>query len=317
MRIKLSSILFKILFFGVILIFISLFTFSFFLVKTEQNRLSEDILWDGLVFAEFTAQSIYEDYWLYYTHPTEGFFERFMERVNYKLVKNRDVVRVSLIGVNGKILFDSDEFEKCKYNGSRVRFIEDSITLDLIKKENLSYREIKLNDEDAVEVVVPIREVSGGHVMSMRYIISYHSFREKINAVYSQIIFITIFLSILSFALLIPFSISLTRPIIKLKELTKRIGAGDLDIKIDLKAHDEISELADAFNQMTSNLKRSRADLKGYNMELGRKVKERTKELEDKNRELEKFNKLAVGRELKMIELKKKIKELEEKVKGK
>ena len=39
---------------------------------------------------------------------------------------------------------------------------------------------------------------------------------------------------------------------------------------------------------------------------------ERTAELDDKNSELERFNKLFVGRELKMVELKERIKELEE-----
>jgi len=39
-------------------------------------------------------------------------------------------------------------------------------------------------------------------------------------------------------------------------------------------------------------------------------VKERTGELQDKVQELERFNKLAVGRELKMIGLKKQIKKL-------
>jgi len=42
--------------------------------------------------------------------------------------------------------------------------------------------------------------------------------------------------------------------------------------------------------------------------------KKAEEELRNKNEELEKFNKLAVGRELKIIELKNKIKELEEKL---
>ena len=55
---------------------------------------------------------------------------------------------------------------------------------------------------------------------------------------------------------------------------------------------------------------------------LEQKVKERTRELQGayedikkRKEDLEKFYKLTVGRELRMIELKKQIKELEEKVK--
>jgi peptidoglycan hydrolase CwlO-like protein len=52
---------------------------------------------------------------------------------------------------------------------------------------------------------------------------------------------------------------------------------------------------------------------------LEEQVKKRTKELQDKIAELERFSRLAVGRELKMIELKKEIKKLKgelEKTKG-
>ncbi|MEW6417857.1 MAG: GAF domain-containing protein [Nitrospirota bacterium] len=46
---------------------------------------------------------------------------------------------------------------------------------------------------------------------------------------------------------------------------------------------------------------------------LENKVRERTAELEEKTRELERFNKLFVVREMRIIELKEKIKELEKK----
>jgi len=53
-------------------------------------------------------------------------------------------------------------------------------------------------------------------------------------------------------------------------------------------------------------------ELKELAASLDEQVKVRTKELQEKINELEKFSKLAVGRELKMIELKEEIKRLEE-----
>jgi PAS domain S-box-containing protein len=51
--------------------------------------------------------------------------------------------------------------------------------------------------------------------------------------------------------------------------------------------------------------------LRSLNEELEQRVKQRTAELEEKNAELYKMNRLFVGRELRMVELKEKIKELE------
>jgi len=53
-------------------------------------------------------------------------------------------------------------------------------------------------------------------------------------------------------------------------------------------------------------------ELKELAVALDQRVKERTKDLQEKMKELEKFNRLAVGRELKMIELKKEIERLKE-----
>jgi len=52
---------------------------------------------------------------------------------------------------------------------------------------------------------------------------------------------------------------------------------------------------------------------KQFQQELERQVEEKTKELREKIEELEKFNRIVVGRELKMVALKEKIKKLEEK----
>ena len=109
----------------------------------------------------------------------------------------------------------------------------------------------------------------------------------------------------------------MARPIKRFTEITNEIAEGNLDKQVDIKSKDEIGNLASSFNRMTYELKKSRKEIEKYSRGLESKVKDRTKELQSKNEELAKFNKLAVGRELKMIELKKRIKQLEEKPQNK
>jgi len=59
------------------------------------------------------------------------------------------------------------------------------------------------------------------------------------------------------------------------------------------------------------------SEIKALQESLEEKVRERTKELQEKIRELEKFYKITLGRELKMIELKKEIKRLKKELKEK
>ncbi len=110
--------------------------------------------------------------------------------------------------------------------------------------------------------------------------------------------------------------------IYKLKHATMEVQKGNLDTVTEARSKDELGNLSTAFNAMIQEIKGSRKKLEEYSRELEEKVGERTKELEeskskleDKITELEKFSKMSVGRELKMVELKKRISELEDKLK--
>lgn len=124
------------------------------------------------------------------------------------------------------------------------------------------------------------------------------------------------------------------KPIKELTGLCNEMGKGRLITKPIESDIQEISHLTAAFNIMLVNLKTQSGEIEKINESLEIKVRERTKELEDltakleekvadrtkelqeKLRELEKFQKLAVGRELKMIELKKQINELKKQIEG-
>jgi flagellar hook-associated protein FlgK len=63
---------------------------------------------------------------------------------------------------------------------------------------------------------------------------------------------------------------------------------------------------------MTEDLEKSRKALEEYSKTLEQKVEQRTGELNSKLEELERMNKLMIGRELKMVEMKKEIEALKQ-----
>jgi len=91
----------------------------------------------------------------------------------------------------------------------------------------------------------------------------------------------------------------LIKPINQIRNANREMAKGNLDQKIILQNHDEVGELAESFNSMVSKLKEARENLED-------KIKKRTSDLE-------KTNKFMVGRELKMMELKKEIDSLKNK----
>ena len=87
------------------------------------------------------------------------------------------------------------------------------------------------------------------------------------------------------FAILV--SRTITKPIVKLHHGTEEIEKGNLDYKVGTEARDEIGQLSRAFDDMTADLKKSRAELVEYSKGLEEKVEERTKELGAKVKESE------------------------------
>lgn len=154
-------------------------------------------------------------------------------------------------------------------------------------------------------------------------------FFQELDDIRMQSLLTLIIVIILSFFGVALIARSIVRPIKKLIRGAEYIGKGNFDFQIEVSAKDEIGKLTERFNEMVSKLEEKVSieeqrdilevqvnartkELKELTEKLEKEVRERTEELEKKVKEYEKINKLMVGRELKMIELKKELRKREE-----
>lgn len=125
-------------------------------------------------------------------------------------------------------------------------------------------------------------KAASGRLIVLSSIAEATAFKAVNDLVFRSLLFGSILVT-LAFILAIFFSRSLTRPIEVLVGGMKQVSDGDLSTHLDVKTHDEIASLAEHFNRMIGDLKKSREQLEQINRELEDKVRDRTRQLEERN----------------------------------
>jgi nitrogen fixation/metabolism regulation signal transduction histidine kinase len=127
--------------------------------------------------------------------------------------------------------------------------------------------------------------------------------------IYTFSLFTSIGMFVLTIVVVLFFASSFSRqlvlPIEMLSVTAKRVAAGEMDFPIEKKLldqKDEVGVLASSFVSMVNTIKTKISELS-----------ESKEALEKGNQELEKLNSFMVDREIKMVELKKQVSELEKK----
>ena len=145
-----------------------------------------------------------------------------------------------------------------------------------------------------------------------------HEVQERTEKRYAQQLFVvsvwTLLLvgGALLYALI--FARRITSPINMLSRVSAKVAEGDLNQQIPknlLQRGDEVGSFAHSFSLMLENLNHKIKQVETAN----ETILLTQKDLETRNEELEKFNRMVIGRELKMIELKERIATLEQKLK--
>lgn len=169
----------------------------------------------------------------------------------------------------------------------------------------LSHRHTEL-EKDVLHLFVPLH-VSGRVVGTYKISVSLSELNSSLaKQARNASVYMGIVLGLLSVGAFFFVRIVISHPINKLLHVTHEVEKGKFDVVSDINSKDEMGELASSFHKMAQTLKNSYA-------ELEERVKARTADLEAQKNEVERINKLLIGRELKMAELKKELEALKQK----
>ncbi|MCK4901772.1 MAG: HAMP domain-containing protein [Thermoplasmatales archaeon] len=171
---------------------------------------------------------------------------------------------------------DVNSIETLSDSHNEISFTEDTVVRVPMHTEG----------SHTLTVITPLH-VSGGIVGTYEIVLSMDDAYAALNARVNNFFMISaVSLLILVISFLFLLRRTIIQPITTFRNAANMIGEGNLDTEINIKTRDELGDLATAFNNMTNDLKTSRAEIKNYSKTLEIKVDERTKELEGSKEEL-------------------------------
>jgi signal transduction histidine kinase len=314
---KLHSLKIKIIlpvFFILILVFSAN---SLVIINREYNSAKNTLIDSAESYSSLSAATLINNYEFYYN---KSYFYQYIQIVEDLMKLNKNVVKIQIFDLNGKILFDTKELtDKTIYDEVAFgkRYIDEN---ELIERSISSAQSKQIfENEQYMDVVQPYIDEWGRHDYSIRYLFSISSLEEKKQEMIYTTIISSCILILVSFLLIfVIFNRFITTPVSSLIKGVRSMSEGKLGSKVKVNSKDEVGELASAFNNMTMDLKKSQDSLKEYSENLEKLVTKRTEELEDKTANLENINKdlIKARKELNALNknLEKRIKERTEEV---
>ena len=270
------------------ILIIIFFASSYIIIDREYNAARTSLINNAESYASLSVESLVNNYIIYYD---SGFYN-YIQIVDNLMNLNKNVEKIQVADVNGKILFDSIEVEEGKYEGffENNRWFDDNESIERAASSTAST--IIYEDEKLIDIIQPYIEERGRHDYSVRYFVSLSSLDDMTNEMIFTISILSgIFIIVSFFLIFILFNWFITRPVGELIKGVRFMSKGEMGRKVKVNSNDELGELSAAFNNMSIALKESQDQLKNYSENLEKQVAKRTKELDEKNKYLRQINK--------------------------
>jgi len=214
---------------------------SFMLLNIHTKSLVNEVELRGISTARNIANNIAD--FIMMRHELEA------AKVLKEAMQNKGVIYAMVVGSNGVILAHNDMTQVKKKYMPPGKIIKTTAAKNVIFETKSGGRLIEFT-----AAAVAKHKARTGVV---RVAVSYDLISRALKQTYINIALVTVIAVILSVIGAFFLSTAITKPINILAQGVKIAGSGDLNHKIAIKSKNELGLLADAFNEMTDDLKRA------------------------------------------------------------
>ncbi len=170
--------------------------------------------------------------------------------------KDIDLIYIAVLDERGRVISHNDFREYGKvYN--------DPLTVNALKSDTTLVQKFtdRGSGHDAYDFSTPL-SIGKKRWGTLKFGVSLEKGKQEIKNMIKRIVLLTLFVLFVGFIIIVILSRRFIGPITQLARTMERAGGGMLDVKVDIKGHDELALLGQSFNHMIERIKEANLELK-------------------------------------------------------
>lgn len=170
--------------------------------------------------------------------------------------KDIDLIYIAVLDEKGRVISHNDFREYGKV-------YKDPLTVNALKSDTTLVQKFtdRKSGQDAYDFSTPL-SIGKKRWGTLKFGVSLEKGRQEIKSMIKRIVLLTLIVLFLGFIIIVILSRRFIGPITQLARTMERAGSGMLDVKVDIKGHDELALLGQSFNHMIERIKEANLELK-------------------------------------------------------
>jgi signal transduction histidine kinase len=223
-------------------------------VARERNILYSEVEKEGRLLGETLAIPIIND--LIYERlglvEEGGLIDNYILEIFNK--KDLDLLYIAILDEEGKVISHNNITEYGKVYA-------DPLTINTLKADRTTIQYMPAGEHQALDFGVPL-SIGKKRWGSLKFAISLEKVEREILATVKKMIILTLVLLVTGFAIILLLTRRFIGPITQLANTMEKARGDYLDIRVDVKGHDELAILGERFNSMIERIRRANEELK-------------------------------------------------------